>query len=146
MNGYIHFGIFFYQKQAQGLVRDSTAVWRLLWTCCSRGTSESYAYGKQRSCLTNSGPAHFHVLWLSDFIFYPKPLYKSLHQSFCYSARVQTDFAGSVCRQCRFVNSSLSGQHIRGFSLAFIMCTIPENTRDTVGILILMLTMHGHVI
>jgi hypothetical protein len=26
MNGYIHFGIFFYQKQAQGLVRDSTAV------------------------------------------------------------------------------------------------------------------------
>jgi hypothetical protein len=76
---------FFYQKQAQGLVRDSSAVWRLLWTCCSRGTSESYAYGKQRSCLTNSGSAHFHVLWLSDFIFYPKPLYKSLHQSFFYS-------------------------------------------------------------
>jgi hypothetical protein len=33
----------------------------------------------------NSGPAHFHVSWLSDFIFYPKPLYKSLHQSFFYS-------------------------------------------------------------
>ena len=29
--------------------------------------------------------AHFHVSWLSDFIFYPKPLYKSLHQSFFYS-------------------------------------------------------------
>jgi hypothetical protein len=28
---------------------------------------------------------HFHVSWLSDFIFYPKPLYKSLHQSFFYS-------------------------------------------------------------
>ena len=27
----------------------------------------------------------FHVSWLSDFIFYPKPLYKSLHQSFVYS-------------------------------------------------------------
>jgi hypothetical protein len=26
-----------------------------------------------------------HVSWLSDFIFYPKPLYKSLHQSFFYS-------------------------------------------------------------
>ena len=58
---------------------------RLFWTCCSRGTPESYAYGKQRSCLTNSWSAHFHVLWLSDFIFYRKPLYKSLHQSFFYS-------------------------------------------------------------
>jgi hypothetical protein len=67
------------------LVRDSSAVWRLIWTCCSRGTSESYTYGKQRSCLTNSWSAHFHVLWLSDFIFYQKPLYKSLHQSFFYS-------------------------------------------------------------
>jgi len=27
----------------------------------------------------------FHVLWLSDFIFYPKPSYISLHQSFFYS-------------------------------------------------------------
>ena len=26
------------------------------------------------------GSAHFHVSWLSDFIFYQKPLYKSLHQ------------------------------------------------------------------
>jgi hypothetical protein len=31
-----------------GLVRDSSAVWRLLRTCCSRGTSEGYTYGKQR--------------------------------------------------------------------------------------------------
>ena len=26
-----------------------------------------------------------HVSWLSDFIFYPKPLYKSFRQSFFYS-------------------------------------------------------------
>jgi hypothetical protein len=36
-------------------------------------------------CRYNSASAHFHVLWLSDFIFYQKPLYKSLHQSFFYS-------------------------------------------------------------
>ena len=34
---------------------------------------------------SNSGSANFHVSWLSDFIFYPKPLYKSLHQSIFYS-------------------------------------------------------------
>ena len=67
------------------LVRDSSAVRRLLSTCCSRGTSESSTYGKQRICLSNSWSAHFHVSWLSDFIFYQKPLYKSLHQSFFYS-------------------------------------------------------------
>ena len=50
-------------------------------TCWSRGMS----YGKQRSCRSKSGLAHFHVSWLSAFIFYPKPLYKSLHQSFFYS-------------------------------------------------------------
>ena len=47
--------------------------------------SEGYAYGKQLICLSNSWSAHFHVSWLSDFIFYRKPLYKSLHQSFFYS-------------------------------------------------------------
>jgi hypothetical protein len=34
---------------------------------------------------SNSGSAHFHISWLFDFIFYQKPLYKSLHQSFFYS-------------------------------------------------------------
>ena len=53
--------------------------------CWSRGTSESSTYGKQLICPCNSALAHFHVSWLSDFIFYPKPLYKSLHQSFFYS-------------------------------------------------------------
>ena len=55
------------------LVRDSSAVWRLLWICCCRGTSESYTYGKQRICFSNSWSAHFHVSWLSDFIFYQNP-------------------------------------------------------------------------
>ena len=32
------------------LVRDSSAVRRLFSTCCSRGTSESSTYGKQRIC------------------------------------------------------------------------------------------------
>ena len=54
-------------------------------TCWSCGTSGRSPQGKQRICRSNSGSAHFHVSWLSDFIFYPKPLYKSLHQSFFYS-------------------------------------------------------------
>ena len=69
-------------KPGLNVVRDSSAVWRLLRTCFRRGTSESYAYGKQRICFSNSGSAYFHVSWLSDFIFYQKPLYKSFHQSF----------------------------------------------------------------
>ena len=65
------------------LVRDSSAFQRLFFsTCWSRGTSESSIYEKQRICRCNSASTHFHVSWLSDFIFYPKPLYKSLHQSF----------------------------------------------------------------
>jgi hypothetical protein len=67
------------------LVGDSSAIRRLFSTCCSRGTSESSTYGKHRICLSNSWSAHFHVSWLSDCIFYQKPLYKSLHQSFVYS-------------------------------------------------------------
>ena len=76
-----------FQEDAQfSVVRDSSAVRRLFFsTCWSRGTSESSTYGKQRICPCNSAFAHFHVSWLSDFIFYPKPLYKSLHQSFFYS-------------------------------------------------------------
>ena len=60
------------------LVRDSSAV-RL-----------AIAVGRQRTlhtenCRFASWSAHFHVSWLSDFIFYQKPSYKSLHQSFFYS-------------------------------------------------------------
>ena len=54
-------------------------------TCWSRRTSESSTYGKQRICRCNSASTHFHVSWLSNFIFYPKLLYKSLRQSFLYS-------------------------------------------------------------
>jgi hypothetical protein len=67
------------------VVRDSSAIREHFSTCCRRGTSVSSTYGKQRICLSNSWSAHFHVSWLSDFIFYQKPLYKSLHQSFFYS-------------------------------------------------------------
>ena len=60
-------------------------------TCWSRGTSECSPLGNQQICRSNSGSAHFHVSWLSDFIFYPKPLYKSLHQSFFYSRLQQVE-------------------------------------------------------
>jgi hypothetical protein len=65
------------------LVRDSSAFRQLFFRLA--GTSESSTYGKQRIYPCNSALAHFHVSWLSDFIFYPKPLYKWLHQSFFYS-------------------------------------------------------------
>jgi hypothetical protein len=67
----------------KGVVRDSSAVRRLFFRLDG-------AVGRQRNLHTeNSGFAHallhFHVSWLSDFIFYPKSLYTSLHQSFFYS-------------------------------------------------------------
>ena len=72
-------------RSDHSLVGDSSAIRQIFSNCCSRGTSESSTYGKRRICLSNSWSAHFHVSWLSDFIFYQKPLYKSLHQSFVYS-------------------------------------------------------------
>jgi hypothetical protein len=39
----------------------------------SRSTTEGAIYGNNRICLTAIGSAHFHVSWLSDFIFYHKP-------------------------------------------------------------------------
>jgi hypothetical protein len=39
-----------HEKSISVLVRDSSVVWRLFSTCCSRGTSESTTYGKQRIC------------------------------------------------------------------------------------------------
>ena len=54
-------------------------------TCWSHWTSERSPYGKQRICRCNYASAHFHVSWISNFIFYPQSLYKSLHQSFFYS-------------------------------------------------------------
>jgi hypothetical protein len=75
--------------------------------CGNRGflvvTWQLFEKWKQRICFSNSGSAHFHVSWLSDFIFYQKPLYKSLHQSFFYSfitilPRVlPTGFGKSMC-------------------------------------------------
>ena len=42
-------------------------------TCWSRGAPERSPQGKHRICCSNTGSAYFHVSWLSDFIFYPKP-------------------------------------------------------------------------
>ena len=64
------------------LVRDSSAV-PLLFVRLAGAVGRQSTLHKQNSGF--AGPAHFHVSWLSDFIFYPKPLYKSLHQSFFYS-------------------------------------------------------------
>jgi hypothetical protein len=66
------------------IVRDSSAVRQLFFLLEPWDVREFYIR-KQRICLSNSWSAHFHVLSLSDFIFYQKPLYKSLHQSFFYS-------------------------------------------------------------
>jgi hypothetical protein len=55
-----------------------------LSTCWSHGTSESSTYEKKRICPSNSALAHFHVSWLSDFIFHPKPLCTSLHLFFLF--------------------------------------------------------------
>jgi hypothetical protein len=63
------------------VIRDSSAVRQLAGAVGRQRTLQ----GKQRFCRSNSLSAHFHVLWLSDFIFSLKPLNKSLHQSFFYS-------------------------------------------------------------
>jgi hypothetical protein len=68
------------------LVRDSSAVRRLfLLDLLEPWDVRESAYGKQRIFRCNSASTHFHASWLSDFIFYPNPLYKSFRQSFFYS-------------------------------------------------------------
>ena len=68
------------------IVRDSSVVRRhYIFLLEPSDVRAQYIYGKQLICLTSSMSAHFHVSWLSDFINYQKPLYKSLHQSFFYS-------------------------------------------------------------
>jgi hypothetical protein len=61
---------------------------RRLWLAIS-------TYGKQRICRCYSASTHFHVSWLSDFIFYPKPLYQSLHQ--CLNRRLWLAIQIFVC-------------------------------------------------
>ena len=71
-----------FQEDAQfSVVRDSSAVRRLFFRLAGAVERQKTV----RICPCNSAFAHFHVSWLSDFIFYPKPLYKSLHHSFFYS-------------------------------------------------------------
>jgi hypothetical protein len=71
------------------LVRDSSAV-RQLFVRLAGAVGHQSALHKETSGFASASAhfhvsANFHVSWLSDFIFYPKPLYKSLHQSFFYS-------------------------------------------------------------
>jgi hypothetical protein len=68
------------------VVRDSSAVRRLFFVV-ARAVGRQRALHEEDSGFASPtlGSAHFHILWLSDFIFYQKPLYKSLHQSFFYS-------------------------------------------------------------
>ena len=79
------FDVFFFGGWGGSSPRFLCRLTAFCSTCWSRGTSESSTCGKQRICRCNSASTHFHVSWLSDFIFYPKPLYKSLRQSFFYS-------------------------------------------------------------
>ena len=58
-----------------GIYKVAVAVQRQRVLCAENSEFASPALGS----------AHFHVSRLSDFIFYQKPLYKSLHQSFFYS-------------------------------------------------------------
>jgi hypothetical protein len=67
------------------VVRDSSVVRRHYIFLLEPSDVRALYIRKQRICFSNSGSAHFHISCLSDFIFYQKPLYKSLHQSFFYS-------------------------------------------------------------
>jgi hypothetical protein len=85
-------------------------------TCWSRGTSERSPQGKQWISLSNSGSAHFHVSWLSNFIFYPKPLYKSLHQSFFYSfITILPSESGVTLEYSTIFTYTLSFRHVSLF-------------------------------
>ena len=66
------------------IVRDSSAI-RRLFLSLTGAVGRQRALHKENSGFSNSESAHFHVSWLSDFIFSQKPLYKSLPQSFFYS-------------------------------------------------------------
>ena len=60
-----------------------------LISCCCRSTSEGDTYGKQRICFSNSGSAHFHISWLSDFIFFALIYLENI--------LLQSDFSFIVC-------------------------------------------------
>ena len=65
------------------VVRYSSAVRRLFVRLAGAVGRQSTLHKENTGFATPTLGQH--VSWLSDFIFYPKPLYKSLHQSFFYS-------------------------------------------------------------
>jgi hypothetical protein len=67
------------------VVRDSSAVRRFFSDLLELWDVRELYIRKTADLPLQSASTHFHVSWLSDFIFNPKPLYKLLHQSFFYS-------------------------------------------------------------
>jgi hypothetical protein len=104
------------------LVRDSSAV-RRLFVRLAGAVGRQSALHKENSgfAAPTLGRHIFHVSWLSDFIFYPKPLYKSLHHSLFYlfltvlpsessgTLRVQHDFhIDPIISPCQFIFQPLN--------------------------------------
>jgi hypothetical protein len=80
--------------------------------------------GKQRICLSKSWSAHFHVSWLSDFIFYQKPLCKSLHQSFFNSFITILPSERGVAKQKKAVGWQRNLGLIKAMRFAIILVLI----------------------
>ena len=73
----------FYTNVRIKVVRDASAV-RRLFVRLAVAVGRQSALHKE-NCGFAAPTLCRHISWLSDFIFYPKLLYKSLHQSFFYS-------------------------------------------------------------
>jgi hypothetical protein len=68
--------------------------------------------GKEISIFLQIWTRKYDVSWLSDFIFYPKPLYKSLHQSFFYSfITILPSESGVTLDFCTIFPYTLSFRH-----------------------------------
>ena len=69
------------------------------------------------------GLPHFHVSWLPDFIFYQKPLYKSLHQSFFYSfITILPSERGVTLHYSTILPQILLFRHLTSIFQTFVTC------------------------
>ena len=92
--------------------RFSAVRWLFFRLAGAVGRQRALLYGKQRICPCNFALAYFHVSWLSDFIFYLKPSYKSLHQSFFYSfITILASESGVALDYCTIFPYTLSFRH-----------------------------------